>query len=192
MDFPILIIWMSSLLFLGASEVFFFSSLVYFSMKIISANRKAPDGTPRRIWRRPIWDYCFFLLLLFFFAYICPLKKTPARLIWIIHILDKWRENGIKPESQHQNGQYSSKFPRLKGHLPFGTYRHLRVLSVTKYVNIEAYQIVSLFFHAVYRGTENHLLYRFLHSRQNIFEIVYISATAKPILAADSALNSIA
>ena len=42
MDFPILIIWMSPLSFLGTSGVNF-----HFSMKIMSANRIAPDGTPR-------------------------------------------------------------------------------------------------------------------------------------------------
>ena len=41
MDFPILINWMSPLLFIGAS-VFY-----YISMKIMKANRIALDGMPR-------------------------------------------------------------------------------------------------------------------------------------------------
>ena len=43
MDFPILIIWMSPLPFVGASGVIF----VHFSMKFLSTNRIAPDGMPR-------------------------------------------------------------------------------------------------------------------------------------------------
>ena len=40
MDFPIIIIWMSPPSFLGASGVIF-----HFSMKFMSLNRIAPDGT---------------------------------------------------------------------------------------------------------------------------------------------------
>ena len=46
MDFPILIIWMSPLLFLGTSEEIF-SFLFHFSMKITIANRIAPNGMLR-------------------------------------------------------------------------------------------------------------------------------------------------
>ena len=46
MDIPILIIWMSPLSFLWASGVHF-HFLFHFSMKFMSANRIAPDGTPR-------------------------------------------------------------------------------------------------------------------------------------------------
>ena len=46
MDFPILIIWMLRFSFLGASGVFFLF-LSHFTIKIMSANRIAPDGTPR-------------------------------------------------------------------------------------------------------------------------------------------------
>ena len=45
MEFPILIIWMSPLSFLGASGNFSF--LYHFSKKIVSANRIVPDGRPR-------------------------------------------------------------------------------------------------------------------------------------------------
>ena len=57
MDFPILIIWMNPLSFLGASGVFFLF-LFHFLMKIKIANRKAPY----RVLRRHIWGYsvCYF------------------------------------------------------------------------------------------------------------------------------------
>ena len=45
MDFPILIIWMTPLLFLGASGVIF-HFLFHFSIKFMQANIITPDGTP--------------------------------------------------------------------------------------------------------------------------------------------------
>ena len=47
MDIPIPIIWMSPFSFLGTSDKSIFSFLFHFSMKIMSANRIAPDGIPR-------------------------------------------------------------------------------------------------------------------------------------------------
>ena len=46
MDFPIIIIWVGPLSFLGASEVIF-KLYSIFSKKILYANRIVPDGTPR-------------------------------------------------------------------------------------------------------------------------------------------------
>ena len=46
MDFPIVINWTSPFSFFGALGVFL-NFLFHFSMKIISANRIAPDGMPR-------------------------------------------------------------------------------------------------------------------------------------------------
>ena len=46
MDFPILIIWMSPLSFLGTLGSTFHFYFI-FSMKFVSANRIALDGTPR-------------------------------------------------------------------------------------------------------------------------------------------------
>ena len=45
MDFPILINWMSPLSFVG-TEIAISHFYFQFSMKFISANRIAPDGTP--------------------------------------------------------------------------------------------------------------------------------------------------
>ena len=47
-----------------------FSFLFHFSMKILSANRIAPDGAPRL--RRHIWGYS-----------VCLCRKKDARLIWV-------------------------------------------------------------------------------------------------------------
>ena len=45
MDFPIVVIWINPLSFLGAAGGNF-SSLFHFSMNFMSANRIARDGTP--------------------------------------------------------------------------------------------------------------------------------------------------
>ena len=63
MDFPILmilIIWMSPRLFWGIESNFAF--LFHFLMKIMSANRIAPDGTPRSMASHSV---C-----------LCPIKRT--------------------------------------------------------------------------------------------------------------------
>ena len=61
------------------------SSLFHFSMKTMSANRIAPDGTPR-----------FAASHLRLFCLSMSLKKDP-RLIWIKegHLSIKWRKNGL-------------------------------------------------------------------------------------------------
>ena len=69
MDFPILIIWMSTFHFRDIRNNFSF--LVHFSMKIIETNRIAPDGTPR-----------FAASHLGLFCLSMSHKKD-ARLIWV-------------------------------------------------------------------------------------------------------------
>ena len=67
MDFPILIIWMSPLSFVGASGVFFFSFLFHFSIE--KANRIASDG---RFAASHLGLFCL------------PIShKKDARLIWV-------------------------------------------------------------------------------------------------------------
>ena len=79
MDFPILINWMSLLSFLGSSGVTF-----HFSMKFMSANRIAPDGTPR---------FCCVSSWATMFAYV-PQKDT--RLMWVKIDLAKYFDEKIK------------------------------------------------------------------------------------------------
>ena len=70
MDFPILIKWTSesTCIFRGSGSDFSF--LFHFSMKIISANRIAPDGTPR--FAAHLGLFCL------------PMSdKKEARLIWV-------------------------------------------------------------------------------------------------------------
>ena len=70
MDFPILINWMSPFSFLGVSRVFF-SFLFHFLMKIMSANRIAPDGMSRSA-ASHLGPFCL------------PMSyKKDARLIWV-------------------------------------------------------------------------------------------------------------
>ena len=66
MDFTIVIKWASPLSFLGTSGLIF-----HFSKKIISANRIAPDGTPR------------FAASHLGLLYLPISHKKDARLIWV-------------------------------------------------------------------------------------------------------------
>ena len=81
MDSPIIIRWVSQLLFLGASEVTFV--FIQFVDEFPPPEKKkkkkkkiVPDGTPRSkhqmgrsVLKRPIWAYT---------VCICPINKTPG------------------------------------------------------------------------------------------------------------------
>ena len=68
MDFPIIIIRVSPLSLLGASGVIFKFYSIFFFMKILFANRIAPDGTPRSA-ASHLGGYSVCL---------CPIKGTPG------------------------------------------------------------------------------------------------------------------
>ena len=76
MDFPIIIIRVSPLTFLGASGVFFLLNFIQFSVKFLLANRIAPDGAPR-----------FAASHLGLYCCLYPIQGTPGFNELIVHTL---------------------------------------------------------------------------------------------------------